>query len=306
MDRPFLQTPDWLLFQRHLGRQVWRISDGFVSASIVRYDVRLGQNYLSIPYGPELNFDQGDEGLRNQVHRFVRDVRGLARYEGSMFVRLEPMHDMVPELLIRNGMRLKKSRQALQPRATVVIDLTKTADQLLDGLHHKHRYNINLAERKGITVEESHDAEAFWRMLQKTAEHDDFRTHGHLYYSKLLHFFADPKGSIKVKLYFAYHGGQPVAGVIIVEHGKTAYYLHGASDREHRALMAPHLLHWKIIQQYKQSGYHWYDFWGIDSFKWPGVTRFKLGFGGQVIEYPGAFDLVLKPFWSWLYKIASR
>lgn len=305
MDRPFLQTPEWLAFQRSLGRATWRLSDGFLTANIIRHDVRMGQNFLSIPYGPELNFDQQDHGLRNQVWKFVRDVRALARTEGSMFIRLEPMHDMVVELLVRNGLKLKRSKTSLQPHRTLVMDLSRSDDELLNSLHHKHRYNINLAQRKGVTIGASDDVDTFWKLLQQTAEHDDFRTHGQMYYRKLMNFFSGT-GALKTKLYLAYHGGQPIAGAIILEHRGTAYYLHGASSREHRALMSPHLLHWSLIQQYKKSGFSWYDFWGIDADTYPGVTRFKLGFGGQVIEYPGAFDLVLKPFWRWLYKVAPR
>lgn len=305
MDRPFLQSPEWLQFQESLGRKVWRMHDGFISASIIRYDVRLGQNFLYIPYGPEMDLDQTDGGLRNQVWKFTRDIRALARQEGSMFVKLEPMHDMMVELLIRNGMPLKKTKEAIQPMRTVVVELTKTEDELMDGLHHKHRYNIGLAERKGVTVGESADVDAFWKMLQKTAEHDDFRTHDKRYYQKLLHSFGGGS-ALRTRLFFAYHGGRPIAGTLMMEHGRTVHYLHGASDRDQRALMAPHLLHWTLIKRYKQAGYQAYDFWGIDSEKWPGVTRFKLGFGARMIEYPGSFDMTLKSFWRWLYYHAPR
>lgn len=303
MDRPFLQTLEWLAFQKSLGRKVWRLDDGFIKAGIIRHDARLGQNYLYIPYGPELNLDLAVSGLRNEISHFARHLRQLARSEGSMFVKLEPTHDVVIELLARNGVRLRKSRRHVQPRMTVVADLTQTEDQLLDALHHKHRYNINLAERKGVTVGESQDADIFWRLLQKTSEHDDFRTHDRLYYQRLLNYFSDPDGAIRTRLYLAHQGGQPVAGVIMLEHAHTAYYLHGALDREHRALMAPHLMHWDLMKQYKQRGYHWYDFWGIDSDRYPGVTRFKLGFGAKMVEYPGSFDLVLRPFWRWAYNL---
>ncbi len=309
MDRPFLQTPEWLAFQQHLGRTSWRLDDGFASATIIRHDVRFGQHYLAIPYGPELNLDAPTNGLRNSVLKLGRELYTLGKEQGSMFVKLEPMHDMVPELMIREGVRLYPSGRSMQPRATMVMDLAQSEDELTNHLHHKHRYNIALAERKGVSVQESRDAEAFWTMLQKTSEHDDFRTHGKLYYKKLLNFFTPTSSGasgLTTRLYFAYHGGQPIAGVIILEHGKTAYYLHGASDRTQRALMGPHLLHWTLIKQYKAAGFSWYDFWGVDAAKWPGVTRFKLGFGGRVIEYPGSFDLVLKPFWYWLYKMLPR
>jgi len=237
------------------------------------------------------------------VARYLND---LARAEGSMFIKIEPTHDMVVELLRRNGLKLRYSSATVQPHMTSVVDLTKTIDQLTDALHHKHRYNIGLAERKGVTIEESGDAEAFWKLLQQTAEHDDFRTHDRTYYQKLISFFSHEHHALRVRMFLAYQGGRPIAGVIMLENGATVHYLHGAMDREHRALMAPQLMHWQLIQRYKERGFHWYDFWGIDANKWPGVTRFKLGFGGKTIEYPGAFDIVKKPFWRWLYYTAPR
>jgi lipid II:glycine glycyltransferase (peptidoglycan interpeptide bridge formation enzyme) len=306
MDRPFLQHPEWMAFQKSLGRKVWRLDDGFVKATIIRNDVRMGQNWLYIPYGPELNMEMARDGLRNEVAHVARYLHDLARAEGSMFIKIEPTHDMVVELLRRNGLKLRYSGATVQPHMTSVVDLTKTIDQLTDALHHKHRYNIGLAERKGVTIEESGDAEAFWKLLQQTAEHDDFRTHDRAYYQKLIAFFNHEHQALRVRMYLAYQGGRPIAGVIMMENGTTVHYLHGAMDREHRALMAPQLLHWQLIQRYKDRGFHWYDFWGIDANKWPGVTRFKLGFGGKTIEYPGAFDIVKKPFWRWLYYAAPR
>jgi len=306
MDRPFLQTPEWLSFQQALGRKVWHVNDGFLQAGVIRHDGRLGQNFLYIPYGPELNLDMAKSGLSNDITHFVRTVRAIARAENSMFVKIEPLHDMVVELLMRNGVRLRRAQRSVQPHRSVVVDLTHTEDALLDHLHHKHRYNINLAERKGVTVEQSTDGDLFWKLLRKTAEHDDFRTHDALYYRKLLNHFSDPNGAIRTRLYLAYQGGRPIAGVIMLEHAKTVYYLHGALDREYRSLMAPHLIHWHLIKRYKAAGFLWYDFWGLDSVRYPGVTRFKLGFGGQTVEYPGSFDLVTKKWWYRLYKLLGR
>ena len=132
MDRPFLQTPEWLEFQRYTGHKVWRLDDGFIKANIIRYDVRLGQNFLSIPYGPELNMDLAEDGIKNQVTDFIKTIAHIGQEEKSMFVKIEPMHDMVTELLYRNGMKLRRSPVDLQPHATVVADLSQTEDELLD------------------------------------------------------------------------------------------------------------------------------------------------------------------------------
>ena len=99
---------------------------------------------------------------------------------------------------------------------------------------------------------------------------------------------------------------KPIAGAILLTYGDTVYYLHGAMDRDYKSWMAPYLMHWEIIKWAKKQGYHYYDFWGIDTSRWPGVTRFKLGFGGQQVEYPGSFDMPISKFWYFAYNLAGR
>jgi lipid II:glycine glycyltransferase (peptidoglycan interpeptide bridge formation enzyme) len=70
--------------------------------------------------------------------------------------------------------------------------------------------------------------------------------------------------------------------------------------------MAPHLLQWHQIKYAKEKGFELYDFWGFDEKRWPGVSRFKLGFGGQTTKYPGTFDLILNKLWYFFYKIARK
>ena len=77
-------------------------------------------------------------------------------------------------------------------------------------------------------------------------------------------------------------------------------------DRDYKNMMAPYLMHWEIIMWAKSRGYEYYDFWGIDPQKWPGVTRFKLGWGGRVVEYPGSFDMPISSFWYFVYNLARK
>ncbi len=70
--------------------------------------------------------------------------------------------------------------------------------------------------------------------------------------------------------------------------------------------MATHFLQWQAISEAKKLDMKYYDFWGIDEKKWPGVTRFKKGFGGQEIIYPGTFDLIFQPLWYQAYNLARR
>jgi lipid II:glycine glycyltransferase (peptidoglycan interpeptide bridge formation enzyme) len=107
---------------------------------------------------------------------------------------------------------------------------------------------------------------------------------------------------LRVRLYLARHKGDILAGALVAFFGGYATYLHGASSNYKRNLMAPYALHWMIMQQAKQAGFVYYDLYGINKKLWPGVTRFKIGFGGEEVVYPGAYDIVFKPVNYKIYK----
>ena len=83
-------------------------------------------------------------------------------------------------------------------------------------------------------------------------------------------------------------------------------YLHGGSSREHKELMAPYLLHWRIMEEAKRRGMAQYDLWGIDGDRWPGVTRFKKGFGGSGVFYPPSLEVVYRPLWYKIYRVMKE
>jgi peptidoglycan pentaglycine glycine transferase (the first glycine) len=297
----FLQTVSWQKFQESVGHPTWRLESSALQATVVKHDVALKKNYLYIPHGPVIMVEKM-RGVRNEMTQFVEAITKLGRAQNAMFVKIEPQNDVVVEFLYDAGAKLRRSSKALQPTQSVVIDLSQSEEQLLSKMHHKTRYNINLGERKGLTFEEGGDSNIFWNLLQKTTEHDKFASHSKQYYQKLLAL----DGELQVKLFFVKFQQKPIAGVIVLTHGDQAYYLHGAMDRDYRNLMAPYFMHWQVMRSLQNQGCTAYDLWGIDAKKWPGVTRFKLGWGGKQIEYPGAFDLVLKPIWYDIYRIVRK
>lgn len=275
----FLQSNLWAEFQKSLGREVFEVE----GAKVIKHALPFGKSYLYIPYGPDA-----------VSYQFAGEIRRLAVQENAIFVKAEPLRDEIAQELVKIGFR--KSSKHIQPHKTVILDLTQSAEQLLGAMHHKTRYNINVAERHGITVRESDEVEIFWKLMQKTTERDKFSSHPREYYERLAKLCT---------LYFAEKDGKPIAAAMVLTHDSQAYYLHGASDHEYRALMAPYALHWKIMQTLHATRYTTYDLWGIDSQKWPGVTRFKLGWGGRTIEYPGAFDLTISRTWHFAYRLRS-
>ncbi len=200
------------------------------------------------------------------------------------------------------------SGKQIQPQKTLVLDIAKPEEILLNQMHQKTRYNIRLAQRKGVTVQpttnnQQSTIEIFLNLLEKTAGRDKFRLHPKKYYQKMLEVLGK-KGMMK--LFLAKYQNQIIAANLVCFFGQVATYLHGASDYNFRQLMATHFLQWQAISEAKKLDMKYYDFWGIDEKKWPGVTRFKKGFGGQEIIYPGTFDLIFQPLWYQAYNLARR
>ncbi|MEK7121861.1 MAG: peptidoglycan bridge formation glycyltransferase FemA/FemB family protein [Patescibacteria group bacterium] len=301
--RSFLQTQGWLDFQKSIGRKTWRFDNGKIRANIIRHDIPFGKNYLYIPHGPEISLGEIQSGLKNEVDNFLKYLKDLGKENKSIFVKMEPVDDVVTEVIYRKG--LKHSKKSIQPTKTVIVDLNLPEETLLSKMHHKTRYNIRLAEKRGLKLEEREDIKTFWKLLKKTAKNDNFSTHNCEYYEKLIKFFSNDK-EFKTKMVFEMSEGRGLAGAILLAFGDTVYYLHGAMDREYKSWMAPYLMHWEIIKWAKAQGYRYYDFWGIDAKRWPGVTRFKLGFGGQQVEYPGSFDMPVSKIWYLIYKIVRK
>ncbi|OGN13431.1 MAG: hypothetical protein A3J47_01600 [Candidatus Yanofskybacteria bacterium RIFCSPHIGHO2_02_FULL_43_22] len=310
MNKSFLQTTEWLKFQESIGHKAWRFDDSQIRANIIQHKVAFSKNYLYIPHGPEILFNNISGGLKNEVDNFLRYLKNLGKENKSIFVKIEPLTDLALETIFRKG--IKRSQKHIQPSRTVIINLNLPEEDLLSRMHHKTRYNIHLAEKKDLRLEESTDTETFWKLLQRTAKKDRFYTHTKDYYEKLLKFFQG--GELKTRLFFVLYNGRHIAGAIVLMYDDTIYYLHGAMDRDYKELMAPYFMHWEIMRRAKTQsfdntqdrGCHYYDLWGIDAQKWPGVTRFKLGWGGDVKEYPGSFDLTISKFWYLVYKIARR
>ena len=212
---------------------------------------------------------------------------------------------------------LRKPPADVQPPDTVIVRLGDD-ETLLSRMHKKTRYNIRLAEKKGVTVEKAGvEALAEWYALyRETAERDKISIHSEKYYRDL--FGHAPH----LSLWLARFEGKLLAGNIVLVHGKQAVYLYGASSNEHRNLMAPYALQWAALRDCREQGATEYDLFGIPPTDDPqhpmhGLYRFKNGFGGDRIHRHGAWDFVLRPLawtaWTkadalriWYYKVWKK
>ena len=290
----FLQSWQWGEFQKLLNRKIWRIQADNLKALVIKYDLPLGKNYLYCPMGLV---------TEDNLNSFLEEIKEIAQQEKSIFFKIEPCRSPRSDLY-QKGLIFKQSQKQIQPLKTVILDITKSEQELLSQMHQKTRYNIRLAQKKGVAIEISNsESQIFLDLLEKTAKRDKFHLHPRKYYEKMLDVLGKEG---MVKLILAKYQNQIIAANLVCFFGQTAIYLYGASDYNFRNLMAPYLLQYQTILQAKELGYKYYDFWGIDEKKWPGVTRFKRGFNGKEVTYHGAFDLVFKSSWYRIYNIARK
>lgn len=301
----FLQSVFWEKLNTKGGENIerWGVKEGdkiLADALIIKKPLFGSFCYWYAPRGPR--------GEGKAINFLLNELK--KKKSDAVFFRLEPEELSSDEKIKTN---LKKSVD-LQPKKTLFLDLGKSEEELLKEMGQKTRYNIHLAEKKGVEIAAgtTEDFPEFWRLMSLTGERDAFRLHTASHYKNLIsagenseaNFKTNPDGQIK--LFFARADGKNIATGLFCFFGDRVTYMHGASDNEARNLMAPHLLQWEVIKEAKKAGYKYYDFYGIDEKKWPGVTRFKLGFGGFVKEYPGTYDFVFRPMIYGLYEFLRR
>lgn len=287
-DRSFLQSHEWEEIQKCDGRESYQLDFDGESLVYFKHNVPLGFYYF---YSPRPSI-KNSEAFLNSLAKIKKS--------GAIFFRVEP----ITEITIRNPQSAIRNAPNLQPKETILIDLAKTDEELLSSMHPKTRYNIRVAEKHGVTIERrvgSDAVEDFYELLSETSHRDRFYLHKKEHYENLLRFNSHEFSN---ELFFAVHEGRIAASLLVNFYKGKVTYLHGASHYGLRSLMAPYLLQWHLIREARLSGASLYDFGGIDEVRWPGVTRFKKGFGGERTIYPQAFDIVLRPQLYFLYRSA--
>lgn len=299
----FLQTWQWGEFHKIVSGDVHRFgvedSGNLIgAATVIKKILPMNKYYYYSPRGPIIHCEIKEDSCKLAVNLLFSKVKELSEQDGAMFLRFDPIFD-IKHL---ENTTFEKTLD-VQPSKTVILDLSKTEAVLLKEMHQKTRYNIGLAEKKAVKIVKGGEErfEEFWRLMSETGERDDFSLHGINYYREMIKTDSD-----FIKLFFAEYRGKPLSAAIIAFFGDTAVYLHGASSSEDRNLMAPYLMQWECVKAAKKAGMKYYDFFGIDEKKWPGVTRFKSGFGGKAKKYQGTFDLPFDPAWYNIYKMIRK
>lgn len=308
-----LQMGEWGELKKDFGwKPVRFILNNEVGAQILFRRLPLG---LTLGYMPKPVFS---EQLPASSDQFWREVDLVCKKNRAIFLKTEPdtWEEQSPDTW---HVTLRTSPHNIQPPRTVILDITKGEEEILAGMKQKTRYNIRLAEKKGVTVRVWDDIAAFHEMMIVTGGRDGFGVHSKEYYQRAYELF-HPKGTCE--LLVAEYEGKPLASLMVFANGKRAWYVYGASNNEERNRMPTYLLQWEAIRWAKARGCEEYDLWGVPDENeetleaqfesrhdglW-GVYRFKRGFGGQLKRAAQALDKVYNPllYWAYLKFIGNR
>lgn len=308
IDGGFLQSEHWMTFQKAVGRNVEVVENEGDRALMVEYKLPVVGSYFFVPRGPIIQV----KSLKLKVQSLLERMICVASDAGCGWIRIEPQSDDEWQAIkdcLEGRYGIVKSKKNHEPAQTLMLDLSKPEDGLLSDMKQKTRYNIRLAEKRGVDIFTScapKDIETFCEMVEETARRDRVIAHPRSYYIKMLETVPEEA----LKLYLARFEEKIIAGALITYAGGVATYQHGASSNEHRNVMAPYLLQWRAIQDAKNRGYNKYDFGGLrleeknELTSWKGITRFKLGFcpQGGVVNFPGCYDIILNRKKYWLYR----
>lgn len=315
----FMQMPNWgdvKTYWRWCGICIYKKEVLVATISVLIRFLPLGFSIFYIPRGPVC--DRNDPSIWREI---MEALKHLARKYHTLLVHMDPdeldANDDFRMLMQNLGFRetMDDGFGNIQPQHVFRLNLKeKTKEQVFNAFSAKTRYNIRLAQRKDVVIQEYSGAdhisdtvlEIFYSMMKMTGDRDRFFVREPSYFRGLMNALKD--GS---RMFIAYLYGQPIAGSIEIFCGKKAWYLYGASANEHRNVMPNYMLQWTMIQRAMERGCEMYDFRGVpgklsEDHPLYGLYRFKKGFSGEYTKFTGLFTYKFKPVCSTIFQFLVK
>ncbi|HET8912824.1 MAG TPA: peptidoglycan bridge formation glycyltransferase FemA/FemB family protein [Ktedonobacteraceae bacterium] len=262
------------------------------------------RTYFYSPRGPVI-----EDPASPAMTVLLNFLKAEARKRNAFMLKVEPSvaddNQHWLSTLKRRGFH--KIPNATHVRNEWVLDISPDEKTILAGMKDKWRYNIRLAERKGVTIREGKsqaDIDTFYEIYQTTSDRDNFFIHPKGMYEDVMRMYGEDG---RATMFIAEHQGKAISAIIMLRLGEWSWYMYGASANEGRNLMPNHLLQWTGMRWAKSFGCKYYNFRGIPEIlqegeeMW-GVYQFKKGFGGYPIHFLHTHDLVYQPL---VYKLYS-
>lgn len=329
--------------QEATGKQIVSFAENGFSANGIVHELPLVGKYLYVPRGPRTVNKEQSANIKPAIERLIE----IAREKNAKWVRIEPETEELLGVIQKeiealrraqiDNLRVVKAPHDMQPREIFKIDITPSEEELLAAMKPKTRYNIRLAEKRGVKVFETREEkfqQAFLDLITTTAGRKGIASHPRSYYEQ---FFKELPEEM-CRLFVAEYEGVVLAVNMLIFFGDTVTYLHGGSGDQHRDTMAPYLLQWEQIKRAKAEGYQYYDFGGVHTednrqethdnglgggedkkslithpasliaHQWGGITKFKMGFSPVTSPtvFPGTYDITLDSRAYFLYDALRR
>jgi lipid II:glycine glycyltransferase (peptidoglycan interpeptide bridge formation enzyme) len=301
----FLQSHAWGALKRRFG---WRPSHfalhdergGLLgTALMLAYRTPLGRELLYCPKGPWIDWHDPEAATA-----LLDGLRAWGRRHGAFALRLDPAiaeGDQAAWRLLR-AHGVERARWEMQYKTGWVVDLRGTEADLLAAMKPKTRYNIRLAERKGVTVVHDNGPASlreFHKLYLLTGKRDGFATRPERYVIASCQTMIDAG---RATVIWAEYEGRRLAAIVAYRFGEKSWYWYGASASEGRHLMPSYLVQWEGMRWARAHGCTRYDMTGVpspdqlseDDPFW-GLYRFKSGFGGGAEDLVGTCELAIEP-----------
>lgn len=310
VDHP-LQSWEWGEFRKTTGVAVERL--GFYENGTLKKGLQvtfhplpvIGKTAGYVPKGFQPDEDQ------------LSALKKLGAQHNALFIKLEPnvsvpaseaetQHQALQKFLLDHDCQ---PGRPMFTQYSFELDLTPSEETLLQNLASKTRYNVRLAQKKGVEIFENSTQEGldtYLKILEKTTSRQGFYAHTPDYFQKMWNQLKDT-GTMHI--FNAVYQQMPLVSWIVFTFNGTLYYPYGASVREYREVMASNLMMWEVIRFGKKMGCTHFDMWGSlgpepdPKNPWYGFHRFKEGYGAQLTEFVGTYDLVLQ---SGMYQVFRK
>lgn len=302
----FMQSQGWAKLKSSWTHEIIYVEDenGEIKGSmslLIRKLPFLKYTMMYSPRGPVC-----DPHDAQTIKELLEKAKIVAKKHKSYVLKMDPdieIEDREFEEIVRKmGFKVNQglgNYDGIQPRFVFRLDLRdKTEEELMADFHHKTRYNIRLAHRRGVVckIGSREDIAIFHELIVETGIRDGFIVRQQEYYEQVYDYL----GSDHVRVFLAYYEDTPIAGSIAILWGNKCWYLYGASSNQMRNLMPNYLLQWEMIKWALESGCDLYDFRGVpgnldENNPMVGLYRFKVGFKGKYTEFVGMLDYVFNP-----------
>lgn len=309
----FQQSKEWAKVKELWKNEILIMQDKnqhiVATMSILIRKVPFFGNLMYVPRGPI-----GDIHKEEILQELTNKMREVAKKYKAFVVIIEPnikkedeeFQKLAKKLGYKINSKAIKFDQEIQARHNFRLNLSnKTEEEVFQNFASKTRYNVRLAIKRGVRVEEKKESgiDEFYELMQETGKRDNFRTRPKEYFQKILKEFPE-----ETSIYIAYHEKEPISAIMPIRYGNKMWYLYGASSNQHRNLMSTYLLQWEMIKLAIKHHCRVYDFRGVSMERGEedGLYRFKKGFGGEFVELIGEIYIPFQPMKYFFYKIAKK